>query len=92
MNWIDIPQGSFTNTVVGSRVTYTITPRMYTAALLQYASATTSFSTNIRFRWEYQPGSEIFVVFTEGRDTFPTNRTLLENRGLVVKFNRLFRF
>jgi hypothetical protein len=46
-------------------------PRMFVAALVQYASATSSLSTNLRFRWEYQPGSELFVVYTEGRDTLP---------------------
>ena len=92
LNWIDIPQGAFTNTVVGGRATYTVTPRMYAAALVQYSSSTTTLSTNIRFRWEYQAGSELFVVFTEGRDTFVPGRVSLETRGLVVKINRLFRF
>lgn len=92
LNWIDIPQGRFTTTVVGGRATYTVTPRMYAAALVQYSSSTTSLSTNIRFRWEYQPGSELFIVYTEGRDTFPPRRIDLETRGLTVKINRLFRF
>ena len=56
------------------------------------SSATTSFSTNTRFRWEYIPGSELFVVYTEGRDTFPVRRIELENRGFIVKVNRLIRF
>jgi hypothetical protein len=64
---------------------------MYAAALVQYSSSTTSLSTNIRFRWEYQPGSELFVVYSEGRDTLPAGRSQLETRGIVVKFNRLFR-
>ena len=92
LNWIDIPQGAFTNTVIGGRATYTVTPRMYAAALVQYSSSTTSLSSNVRFRWEYQPGSELFVVYTEGRDTLPPGRAALETRGLVVKINRLFRF
>ena len=71
-----------------------MTPRMFVAALVQYASSTTSLSTNLRFRWEYHPGSELFVVYTEGRDTLPPTGTAsaLENRGFVVKINRLIRF
>jgi hypothetical protein len=92
LNWIDLPQASFTNTVLGARTLYSMTPRMYVSALVQYASSTTSVSANIRFRWEYQPGSELFVVYTEGRDTFPEGSTALETRGFVVKINRLFRF
>jgi hypothetical protein len=94
LNWIDlpyVPEGKFTTTVVGSRTTFTVTPRMFVAALVQYASSNTSLSANFRFRWEYRPGSELFVVYTEGRDTFPPRGSTLENRGFVVKVNRLFR-
>ena len=60
--------------------------------LVQYSSSSSSLSTNLRFRWEYQPGSELFVVYTEGRSTLPLRGTDLESRGFVVKINRLFRF
>jgi hypothetical protein len=92
LNWIDRPQGSITNTVLGQRTLFSMTPRMFVTALVQYASSTTSLSANVRFRWEYQPGSELFVVYTEGRDTFPVGTMPLESRGFVVKINRLFRF
>jgi hypothetical protein len=92
LNWIDLPQGAFTNTVLGARTLYTTTPRMFLTALVQYSSSTTSLSGNVRFRWEYQPGSELFVVYTEGRDTLPVRGIPLETRGFVVKINRLLRF
>ena len=63
LNWIDLPEGSFTDRVIGSRATFTFTPRMYAAVLMQYTSSAATFSTNARFRWEYQPGSEFFLVF-----------------------------
>ncbi len=92
LNWVDLPQGKFTDTVVGGRATYSITTRSFVAALVQYSSSNTSLSTNLRLRWEYQPGSEMFIVYTEGRSTLPTHGVPLENRGFVVKVNRLFRF
>jgi hypothetical protein len=95
VNWVDLPQGPFTSTLVGNRATYTFTPRMFVAALLQYTSSTTSLLTNVRFRWEYNPGSELFVVYSEGRDTFPLapiRGNPLENRGLAVKLTKLLRF
>ena len=49
-------------------------------------------SLNVRFRWDYMPGSELFVVYTEGRDTSIPNVAALQNRGLVVKINKLLRF
>jgi hypothetical protein len=88
---IDLPEGRFTATLVSGRTTYNLTPRMFVAALLQYNSGASSFGANIRFRWEYEPGSE-FVVFGEGRDTASRWFPQLQNRSFVVKYTRLFRF
>ena len=65
---------------------------MLVTALFQYNSSTKTLSTNARFRWEYQPGSELFVVYSDGRDTVPKGFPELMNRAFVVKINRLFRF
>ena len=95
VNWIDTPQGGFRTDLYVSRVTYTFTPRMFFSGLLQYASASRTLSSNLRLRWEYSPGSEFFVVYTEDRDTDPLRPdryTMLRNRGLAVKVTRLFRF
>ena len=91
-NWIELPQGDFRTELVTTRAIYTLTPRMFVAALLQYNSGADSLGTNIRLRWEYQPGSELFVVYTDERDTLTPRFRGLENRAFVVKFNRLFRF
>lgn len=45
-NWIDVPQGRFTTTLVGARTTLTITPRMFVSALVQYTSGVSSLSSN----------------------------------------------
>ena len=90
-NWIDLPQGSFSTELVAARLTYTLTPRMFVAALVQYNSEDDALGSNIRFRWEYQPGSELFVVYTDERDTL-NPRPILQNRAFVVKLTRLFRF
>jgi hypothetical protein len=48
--------------------------------------------------WEYAPGSELFLVYTDERDTTdddglsPTAVRGLKNRAFVVKLNRLLRF
>ncbi len=96
LNWVDLPQGDFTTHLGRVRVNYTVSPRMFFSGLLQYNSSADIFSTNVRLRWEYSPGSELFVVYTEDRDTdllMPVRGgTALRNRGFVVKINRLFRF
>ena len=91
-NWINLPQGEFLTQLVAMRSTYTLTPRMFTAALVQFNSSADALSTNIRFRWEYQPGSELFIVYTDQRDTLTPHFPSLENRAFVVKVTRLIRF
>jgi hypothetical protein len=91
-NWVDLAQGSFTATVVRSRVTFTMTPRMFLSGIAQYNSTGTSVGSNVRFRWEYLPGSELFVVYTDDYNTDAARGVdTLRNRALVVKINRLFR-
>ena len=95
VNWIDFPEGSFRTELARLRVTYTFTPRMFFSALVQYSSSGNSLSSNFRLRWEYSPGSELFVVYTDDRDTdplLPNRFSELRNRGVVVKATRLFRF
>ena len=53
---------------------------------------TEALSSNFRFRWEYRPGSEMFVVYTDERDTSLSGFPFLRNRAFVVKVNRLLRF
>jgi hypothetical protein len=91
-NHVDVPWGKQNTNLLSTRVTYTMTPRMYVAALMQYVSRTDSLSSNARFRWEYQPGSELFVVYSDGRDTRDSGLPTLLNRSIVVKVTKLFRF
>ena len=93
INRIELPQGSFTSQLVTTRATYTFTPTMFVSALVQYNSSNDAVSSNVRLRWEYRPGSELFVVYNEQRDTLtPARFPELENRAFIIKFNRLFRF
>jgi hypothetical protein len=89
---VTLPEGNFTTKLVGARTTYTLSPRMFVSALVQYNSTANTLETNARFRWEYQPGSDLFVVYTDGRDTAGSTRADLVNRGLAVKFTKLFRY
>ena len=91
-NRVDLPEGSFTTKLVTARTTLTPTPLMFVSALLQYNSSNDSLGANLRFRWEYQPGSELFVVYNEQRDTLARHFPEVDNRSLVVKINRLLRF
>ena len=92
INRVDLPVGSFTARLMTTRLTYTITPQMFVSSLVQYNSSQNAVSTNARLRWEYRPGSELFVVYNEGRDTLSRGVPDLQNRSFIVKVNRLLRF
>jgi hypothetical protein len=89
---ITLHEGAFTTQLFGARTTYTVTPRMFVSGLVQYNSSLNTVESNIRWRWEYQPGSDLFVVYTDGRDTFGPRAAALMNRGLAIKATRLLRF
>ena len=92
VNRVDMPAGRFTARLLTARGTFSFTPRMLTAALVQYNSTSNAITTNVRFRWEYRPLSELFVVYSDGRDTLERGFPGLVNRGFTVKLTRLFRF
>lgn len=94
LNRVRTPYGDEDSHVLGSRMTFTLSPRMFVSSLVQYRTSSQSLTTNARFRWEYQPGSEIFVVYSDGRSGDTTTRVpwTLETRALIVKVTRLFRW
>jgi len=92
VNHVELPAGDFTATLLRSRIDYGFSPRMAVSALVQYNSNDKNLSSSLRFRWEYQPGSEFFIVWNDERDTLSRGGTRLKNRALAVKMTRLLRF
>ena len=93
INRVELPEGDFRTELGRLRITYTLSPRMYVGGLVQYNSSQSSLSTNFRFRWEWAPGSELFVVYSDDRDTNTFDRPdsfELRNQGWAIKINRLF--
>ena len=98
LNRVAIPGSTVTTRLYRTRADYGFSPLMFATALLQYTSSDRAFSINLRFRWEYHPGSELFVVYTDERDltdprvAVPAQLLGVRNRAFVVKINRLMRF
>ena len=92
LNHGELPAGAFTTTVGRVRGDIAFTTRMFATGLVQYGSADRGLSSNLRFRWEYRPGSEFFAVYTDERDMAPRALQPLKNRAFVLKINRLLRF
>lgn len=92
LNYVELPYGDFAARLVSTRVTVTPTARMLLSSLVQFNVDQRTTSASLRLRWEYTGGSELFVVYSDGRDTRAGGFPALVNRTLAVKATRLFRF
>jgi hypothetical protein len=92
INRASLPWGDFSTTLLRTRGDFAFSTRMFASGLVQYSSSDRAFSSNVRFRWEYLPGSEFFAVYTDERDTLPRGFPTLKNRAVVFKINRLLQF
>ena len=88
LDWVTLRDESFRVTLLGTRPTLTLTPRNFVSALVQYSSSTEIVETNVRWRWELQPGTILYAVYTDARGTGGAG---VLNRSFAVKFTRLFR-
>ncbi|MGC4082466.1 MAG: hypothetical protein QM736_10255 [Vicinamibacterales bacterium] len=89
--WVRLPYGDFDARLLASRVTYTPTTRLFVSSLIQFNVDAKTLSSSVRMRWEYRPGSEMFLVYSDGRDTSRTGIGL-QNRTIAFKVTRLVRF
>jgi hypothetical protein len=92
LNWVHLPFGDFTARLVGLRLAVAPTARLGFSALTQFNPSVHSLTSSARMRWEYTPGSELFVVYSDGRDTSATGFPGLQNRTFAIKATRLLRF
>ena len=92
LNWVDLPEGSFRNRLITARGILTPTPRTLVSSLFQYNASDHGLSSSVRLRWEYTGGSELFVVYSDGRNTSMAGEQQLLNRSVALKVTRLLRF
>jgi len=88
-NEIDLPTGSFTADLVGTRFSYAWSTKLLSSAFVQYNAAAEEVVTNLRFNLIHSPLSDLFLVYTERRDA--TGGTLLDNR-FTAKLTKLLSF
>ena len=91
-NWVDLPYGRFTARLVGSRFVVAPSARLGFSSLTQFNPSAHTLTSSVRMRWEYIPGSEMFVVYSDGRDTTVDSFPAMQNRSFAVKITRLLRF
>jgi hypothetical protein len=90
-NTVRLDQGDFVRSLVGVRLGYFFTPRIFTQSLVQFNNQAEVFSANIRFGWLNTAGTGLFVVLNTGDNAtglFAWERPIA--RSVLVKFTRQF--
>ena len=89
-NDVKMPWGDFLVNLTSLRVDYTFSPRMTIRSLTQYNTSTHEISNNVRFNLIHRPGSDLFVVYNDLRQTgLPGDVFPQKDRQLAVKLNYL---
>ncbi len=90
-NDVHLGQGNFTRTLIGARIAYFFTPRVFVQSLTQYSNQARAFTANARFGWLSTAGTGLFIVLNDSEDaTGPFNWNGPTTRSLVVKYTRQF--
>ena len=87
-NDVDLPDGDFVTSVTSFRIDYAMSPTVSLRTLTQYNSLTEQWSTAVRFRYTYMPGSDIYIVYDEIRRD-ATGFVEIQDRQLILKLTYL---
>jgi hypothetical protein len=86
-NYSDIrlpePYGSAKLLLVGPRIDFTFTKKLFLTTFIQYNNQVENLNVNARLQWRFAPVSDLFLVYTDNYDTF---NSTTKNRALVAKF------
>jgi hypothetical protein len=81
--------------VLGIRLTYMFSTKLSASAYVQYNSAADNFLTNLRVRYNPREGNDFYIVFNEGRNTYPTREMPrlpgIDSQTLLIKYSYTFR-
>lgn len=85
-NYLDFPDpyGSESLTLIGPKLELNFSRNLFWTSFLQYNTQADNFNINSRFQWQFNPLSNIFVVYS---DNYAIENWGPKNRALVVKMN-----
>ncbi len=89
-----LPFGDFTQNLYRSRVEFKFSPNLELSSLLQYDNESSSFGTNTRLRWTFEPAAELFIIYNHNlvRSVGERRTWDFDSNKLVVKLQYAFRF
>ena len=88
-NHVTRAAGDFTADLASLRLRYALSTTLAGSAYVQYNTQTRAFVTNARVNFRYRPLSDVFLVYTERRDTGTGARN---ERSVALKVTRMGAF
>ncbi len=86
----DLSAGSFTQTLIGSRLRINVSPDMSIASFVQYDTESDSVGVNTRLRWTFTPAADLFVVYNHNVRSL-LDRWQRDSNQLLIKLQYAFR-
>jgi hypothetical protein len=88
-NDVALPTGAFVADLASLRARYQWSTRLFGSAFVQYNTQTRAFVTNARVNFRYKALSDVFLVYTERRNTQTQVR---DERTIALKVTRMVAF
>jgi hypothetical protein len=85
---LPVPNGEFTANLARLRLSYSFTPKIQLAALVQHNGASDQLGTNIRFSWLRSANSGLFLVYNEVDEQGPGAPPA--GREFIIKYSHIF--
>ena len=86
----DLATGSFTQTLVGTRLRVNLSPDLSIASYVQYDTDSDSVGVNTRLRWTFKPVADLFVVYNHNVRSL-LDRWQLDSNQLLIKLQYAWR-
>ncbi|MEX2153366.1 MAG: DUF5916 domain-containing protein [Gemmatimonadaceae bacterium] len=88
-NDVRLDQGRFVRQLIGARVAYFFTPRIFLQSLMQYSNQARVWTANARLGWLSTAGTGLFIVVNDGEEAEGLfNWSRPQSRSLVIKYTR----
>lgn len=96
-NYGRLPEGTFTQQVVGSRFRFSVSPDLQVNSYVQYDNDSKLIGTNTRLRWTFSPVGDLFVVYNHNvRELLDASLGVrgraFDSNQLIVKMQYAFRY
>jgi hypothetical protein len=86
---VSLDQGDFIRRLIGVKVGYFFTPKVFLQSLVQYNNQANVWNANVRFAWLSTASTGLFIVYNEGQQAGGFFDWIEpQSRSLVLKFTK----